>query len=157
MWSVAQAYAACRHRCLGQAKLLVGCPMVSSPGNMRFWLNLCQAAKAPGAEETIQGFSAAAKAGKEVSRAYCLQYNTELMQKVKLADMQRKHIYCHHLQTWLCACYLDAPPLNAMLCVDKAGRVFKLQVLQSYCLSKLLTACTACCRFLSILMLLDCM
>lgn len=60
--------------------------MVSSPGNMRFWLHLCQATKAPGAEEAIRGFSAAAKAGKEVSQAYCHEYNTELMRKVRLAD-----------------------------------------------------------------------
>lgn len=56
--------------------------MISSPGNMRFWLHLCQASKAVGAEEAIQGFSTAAKAGKETSAAYCHEYNTELMRKV---------------------------------------------------------------------------
>ena len=56
--------------------------MISSAGNMRFWLHLCQAAKSPGAEEALQGFSTAAKAGKDSLAAYCHQYNTELMRKV---------------------------------------------------------------------------
>lgn len=74
----------CRCQILAGVKLVVGCPVVSSAGNMRFWLHLCQAAGLQGAEAAVQGFSAAAQAGKEASTEYCHRYNTELMRKVRL-------------------------------------------------------------------------
>ena len=77
----------CRHQVLGGVKLVVGCPVVSSAGNMRFWLYLCQAARLKGADITIQGFAAAAQAGQEASTAYCHHYNTELMRKVRRQDL----------------------------------------------------------------------
>ena len=96
--NVLQCCCFCRHRYLGQTKLVIGCPMISSPGNMRFWLHLCQASKAAGAEEAIQGFSTAAKAGKEISTAYCHEYNTELMRKVTRA------LWCHKQVVLLAHC-----------------------------------------------------
>ena len=73
---------ACRQQILGDTKLIVGCPMISSAGNMKFWLYLCQASSSQGSEEAVASFLQAAAKGKESLAAYSQQYNADLVHKV---------------------------------------------------------------------------
>ena len=72
----------CRQQILGDTELVVGCPMISSAGNMKFWLYLCQASSAPGSDAAVETFLQAAANGKDRLAAYCQQYNTGLIHKV---------------------------------------------------------------------------
>lgn len=56
--------------------------MISSAGNMKFWLYLCQASSSPGSEGAVAPFLQAAKKGKASLAAYCQQYNADLVHKV---------------------------------------------------------------------------
>ena len=71
--------------------LLVGCPMISSAANMKFWLYLCQALHLPEADAAIEPFAAAAAQGKDCLDEHCLQYNTDLVQRVSQCD---RHSLC---------------------------------------------------------------
>ena len=82
----------CRQHMLGDTKLVIGCPMISSAGNMKFWLYLCQASLEPAADTTVAPFRQAAAEGKEALAAYCQQYNTDLVHKVRPVDTL--HICC---------------------------------------------------------------
>ncbi len=64
-----------------RATIVVGVPMLTSVGNLRFWLQLCNSGALPGAAELVQEFQMESgdKAGfAEFTRAY----NTKLVQKV---------------------------------------------------------------------------
>ena len=56
--------------------------MISSAGNMKFWLYLCQASSSQGSEGAVAPFLQAAAKGKEALAAYCQQYNADLVHKV---------------------------------------------------------------------------
>ena len=71
-----------RQQILGDTKLVIGCPMISSAGNMKFWLYLCQASSLPGSEAAVAPFLQAAANGRESLAAYCQQYNAYMVQKV---------------------------------------------------------------------------
>lgn len=71
-----------RYRLLGETKLIVGCPMISSAANMKFWLYLCQASNLPEAVSAIKPFSDAAAEGKQSLAAHCQNYNADLVRKV---------------------------------------------------------------------------
>lgn len=73
----------CRQQILGDTRLVVGCPMISSAGNMKFWLYLCQASSASGSDAAVEPFLQAAAQGKDSLAAYCQQYNTDLAHKVR--------------------------------------------------------------------------
>lgn len=67
---------------LGETKLIVGCPMISSAANMKFWLHLCQASNLPDAITAIKPFSDAAADGKLSLAGHCQEYNAALVHKV---------------------------------------------------------------------------
>lgn len=67
---------------LGDTKLVIGCPMISSAGNMKFWLYLCQASSLPGSEAAVAPFLQAAAQSQESLAAYCQQYNAYMVKKV---------------------------------------------------------------------------
>jgi len=71
-----------RQRLLSDTKLIVGCPMISSAANMKFWLYLCQASNLPEATAAMKPFSDAAAKGKQSLAVCCQEYNANLMQQV---------------------------------------------------------------------------
>ncbi len=74
-----------RQRLLGKTRLIVGCPMVSSAANMKFWLYLCQASHLPEAASAVQPFTDAAAESKQCLAAYCQKYNADLVHRVSTA------------------------------------------------------------------------
>jgi len=74
-----------RQRVLGKTRLIVGCPMISSAANMRFWLYLCQASHLPEAASAVQPFTDAAAESKQCLAAYCQKYNADLAHRVSIA------------------------------------------------------------------------
>ena len=64
-----------------QAAIVVGVPMLTSVGNLRFWLHLCKASAVPGAAELVQQFKD--KSGdKQQFAQFARAYNRDLIQKV---------------------------------------------------------------------------
>ena len=56
--------------------------MISSAGNMKFWLYLCQASSSLDSQGAVAPFLQAAAKGKESLSEYCQQYNADLVHKV---------------------------------------------------------------------------
>ena len=92
----------CRQQILGDTKLIIGCPMISSAGNMKFWLYLCQASSLAGSERAVAPFQQAAETGKESLAAYCQQYNADLVQKVGHSLVQHAAVACHSVTELHC-------------------------------------------------------
>jgi hypothetical protein len=66
-------------------KLVVGLPMLSSPGNLRFWITLCGcSAQDPDLAALLADFERAAAAGKPQLRNFCREWNADLLRKVPL-------------------------------------------------------------------------
>ncbi|DBB06699.1 TPA: hypothetical protein ACH3X1_012202 [Trebouxia sp. C0004] len=78
---------------LGNTRLIVGCPMVSSAANMKFWLYLCQLYHQPEAAAAVQPFTDAAAESKQCLALYCQKYNTDLVHKVlQFSDVAGIHV-----------------------------------------------------------------
>ena len=68
---------------LGQAKLVVGIPSITSPGNMAFWLRLCKVDPADAdAAAQLHSMERAASSGVRASTAFYRDWNQRLMQQV---------------------------------------------------------------------------
>ena len=72
---------------LSHAKLVVGIPCITSPGNMAFWLRLCkvEAADADAAAE-LGTMEKAAASGAAACDAFFRDWNLRLMQQVRAAS-----------------------------------------------------------------------
>lgn len=82
-----------QQRLLGKTRLIVGCPMVSSAANMKFWLYLCRASHLPEAASAVQPFTDAAAEGKQCLAAYCQKYNADLVHRVlQLSNVAGVHV-----------------------------------------------------------------
>ena len=69
-------------------KLVVGLPMLSSPGNLRFWITLCGcSAQDPDLAALLAEFEDAAAAGKPQLRTFCRKWNADLLRKVPLCAL----------------------------------------------------------------------
>ncbi len=66
-----------------QAKILVGMPLISSPGNLAFWLSLANCTGSARAQELLREFQAAAMGCSKAAFAeYCLGYNRDLARQL---------------------------------------------------------------------------
>lgn len=65
-----------------QSQLVVGIPMVSSAGNLDFWLRLCGARGLPEAEELLSAFPRQGDLGKPAFEAAVKQWNADFIQRV---------------------------------------------------------------------------
>lgn len=65
------------------AKLVIGIPMLTSSRSVHFWLSLCNAAHFKGAEELVRGFQRADELGPAAQKAHCLQFTSDLINKVR--------------------------------------------------------------------------
>ena len=72
-----------RRRGLTQdVRVLVGLPMLTSASAFAFWLDLCRAGRAPGAEAALRSFRQADAGGS--GAAFCQQYTADLIKRVSL-------------------------------------------------------------------------
>ena len=62
--------------------MVVGVPMLTSVGNLQFWLHLCNATHADGAAALVRDFKAHEAEGKEALLNFCASYNRDLVRKV---------------------------------------------------------------------------
>uniref|UniRef100_A0A061R353 Uncharacterized protein n=1 Tax=Tetraselmis sp. GSL018 TaxID=582737 RepID=A0A061R353_9CHLO len=67
---------------LEQCQLVVGLPMLSSAGNLAFWLQLCGAHSAPWAQSVLKRWSDEESKGAESFQEWRLQQTVELMQRI---------------------------------------------------------------------------
>ena len=75
----------CRRGLIQDTKLVVGLPMLSSPGNLRFWITLCGcSAQDSDLAALVAAFEGAAAAGKPQLRDFCREWNARLLRKVLL-------------------------------------------------------------------------
>lgn len=66
-------------------RLVVGLPMLTSPGNLRFWAALCDCPRGDaGVAAVLADFERAAAAGKPQLRQFCREWNADLLRKVTL-------------------------------------------------------------------------
>lgn len=64
---------------------MVGLPMLTSPGNLRFWAALCGCSREDeGLAAFMADFERAAAAGKPQLRQFCRDWNSDLLRKVML-------------------------------------------------------------------------
>ena len=63
---------------------MVGIPMVTSVGNLQFWLHLCNAASMPEAAALVKHFKA--KSGKDQFATFLKEYNRSLIEKVSKSN-----------------------------------------------------------------------
>ena len=61
---------------------MVGLPMLTSPTNLAFWAQLCEAGSVNGLDVVMQQFKAAEAAGKPQLREFCKRWNADLLCKV---------------------------------------------------------------------------
>ena len=73
----------CRLGLSSQAAVVVGVPMLTSVGNLRFWLHLCHSSALPGAAELVQQFKDES-GDREQFAHFARAYNQNLIQKVIL-------------------------------------------------------------------------
>lgn len=66
----------------GQAKLVVGMPMISSSQNLAFWLTLSNAWGVAGSTEVLRLWQAEEGKSKEEFRAFAEHWNADLVRKV---------------------------------------------------------------------------
>ena len=84
----------CRLELSSQAKIVVGVPMLTSVGNLRFWLHLCQSSALSGAGELVQQFKDKSGDRGQFSH-FARAYNQDLIQKVFLTGGQHlQHTFC---------------------------------------------------------------
>ena len=73
---------------LGRVTLVVGIPVITSPGNLAFWLRLCKVDPSePDAALELQRLEKAAAQGATPSAAVFRDWNLRLMQQVRLAQL----------------------------------------------------------------------
>ncbi len=63
-------------------QIVVGIPMVSSAGNLDFWLRLCGVRHLPECSDLLAGFPRQGDLGKEAFNAAVKQWNADLIQRV---------------------------------------------------------------------------
>ena len=63
-----------------QGSIVVGIPMVTSIGNLQFWLQLCSAASLPESAALVKRFRA--KSDNDDFAAFLKDYNRSLIEKV---------------------------------------------------------------------------
>eukprot|EP00195_Chlamydomonas_chlamydogama_P007614 CAMPEP_0202908720 /NCGR_PEP_ID=MMETSP1392-20130828/47029_1 /ASSEMBLY_ACC=CAM_ASM_000868 /TAXON_ID=225041 /ORGANISM="Chlamydomonas chlamydogama, Strain SAG 11-48b" /LENGTH=379 /DNA_ID=CAMNT_0049598191 /DNA_START=46 /DNA_END=1185 /DNA_ORIENTATION=- len=66
----------------GQAALLVGIPMITSPGNLAFWLSLASCVNRRACQALLSEMMQADRQGKAALDEYCNKYNRDLIAKV---------------------------------------------------------------------------
>ena len=70
---------------------MVGLPMLSSPGNLRFWITLCGCSvQDADLAAMLADFEGAAAAGKPQLRDFCRDWNADLLRKVLLRVLPRR-------------------------------------------------------------------
>ena len=70
----------CRMGLTDQGSIVVGIPMVTSVGNLQFWLQLCSAASMPEATALLKRFRA--ESGSDDFATFLKEYNRSLIEKV---------------------------------------------------------------------------
>ncbi|KAK9824200.1 hypothetical protein WJX72_008491 [[Myrmecia] bisecta] len=63
-------------------RLVIGMPIISSTGNLDFWLRLCNARGQPGAADLLQHFGSKEAEGRVQFWAFCRQWNRRLVEQV---------------------------------------------------------------------------
>lgn len=64
------------------AKILIGMPFLSSPGNLAFWLSLANCAANPASQKILANFQRASAKGKSELVSFCRDYNQDLVMKL---------------------------------------------------------------------------
>jgi len=95
----------CRMGLLDGASVVVGVPMLTSVGNLRFWLQLCRSSGLPGAEEILQQFKGESS-DKARFAEFTRAYNADLVRKVGIDS----NWISNPAMTWRCLCLTDAFP-----------------------------------------------
>lgn len=96
VWSAFERWAedADKRGLLGRTQVLVGAPMLTSPGSVGFWMALCRLN--PGereAQQLLEGFQGAEGEGKEALQRYADQWTEQLVDKVQeIPGMQGLHV-----------------------------------------------------------------
>lgn len=115
---------------------MIGCPMISSAGNMKFWLYLCQASSLSGSEGAVAPFQQAAAKGKEALAAHCQQYNANLVHKVGHLLLWHAAVAYHKASNLIgvvCIQVLDFPQVAGLhfMPLTKQARSLTLPIVQS--------------------------
>lgn len=73
-----------RRGMIRDTRLVVGLPMLTSPGNLRFWAALCDCPRGDeGIAAVLADFERAAAAGKPRLQQFCREWNADLLRKVQ--------------------------------------------------------------------------
>ena len=85
-------------------QLVLGVPVISSVGNLDFWLRLCSARSLPGAEQVLEAFPQQRGTSKAAHAAEVQQWNADLIRKVRDAfdSADARHARCSHPATQPC-------------------------------------------------------
>jgi len=75
-------------------QIVVGIPMVSSAGNLDFWLRLCGVRHLPECSDLLVGFPRQGDLGKEAFNAAVKQWNADLIQRVGVQGWTGSGVGC---------------------------------------------------------------